>query len=109
MRSFTYLPSWNGIKLKQYNGTLSHKNMKTLYRAGYRNSDGFPSYIEGAVFTSKQVAESLSEHEGLSQEVVVFETIQEYKDRENFEKKRKARLALMKQGYSKLEADSLIP
>lgn len=31
MRSFTYLPCWNGIKLKQDNGTLSQENMNTNY------------------------------------------------------------------------------
>lgn len=83
--------------------------MKTLYMAGYREVDGHPSYITGAIFTSKQIAESLVERDGISQEVVVFETVQEYKDRESFEKKRKARLALIKQGYSERDAKELIP
>lgn len=87
---------------------MSQVIMKTLYKAGRIEQDGIPSYIEGAIFTSKEVAESLQK-DGISQEVVVFDTTQEFVDRQNYEKKRKARLALMKQGYSKLEADSLIP
>lgn len=44
MRSFTYLPSWNGTNLKQDNGTLSPDNMKYLKQLYIELTTGLPIF-----------------------------------------------------------------
>ena len=84
--------------------------MKTLYQAGFKDgNDGLPHWTQGAIFTTSGEALKVHDVAGTYRQITVFETAKEYSEHILSEKRKKARLALSKEGFTDDEIRKLLP